>query len=361
MNPGFDGFVLPKFSTADELSYHFLRLLQGNLNILPRVGIEGRKSAMSKYTDKVAPKRISRLIRRIMSPHEIAAPNGRVCIVVRTYSQHLKDPIFSLKSMIESLIGQTYESWEAFIVNTDQMPMEGLYSLLAGFDDPRLRVVETIGGQNFTVGTFPITDRVISEQCPVDSDWLLATNGDNWYDPKFFEHLDLSKDIIAYDFYSRSVHILDQEIVGTGCSMYFNSEISNCKTNQLKHWHTDLGSNVLNYKRWMFEERNFSDHEIDGDGSADGYTIESLVYYDWSVKKVGGTDGCLMSHSPNLNFCLRASDDTFWIPTLNQCVYVSDPEDFKVIFRKYEPYWDYSAPFDVLGQGRCLDLCDGGC
>jgi hypothetical protein len=257
--------------------------------------------------------------------------------------------------MLKSLIAQTYPHWTALVVPTDRKPMTGLYTLLSQLDDNRLRVIEFPGGVDFKLGSFDVTDKVI-DQCPPDSDWLLTTNGDNWYDPAFLDHIDLSRDIIAYDFYSRYVHVMDQDVFGRDCARFFSHAGVMCKKNLLRHWHTDLGSNVINLKRWRVEGRAFTPFEISGDGSADGHAMESLTYYDWSVKLVGGEDGCLFGHAPNIHICLTFSETALWVESEFRCV-LDPAEQARLLNQTHHRYFAdelHSGLEDF--QGRCLDL-----
>lgn len=352
--------MFPPISSRHELGDNIVRLLKGRLESLKAIGENGHNTVMRLYSEETAAVRVKKLLDDIMV--KPFAPKGRVCVVVRTYAGHLEDPVFSLQAMLQSLLDQTYPHWTALIARTDNKPMSGLYSLLAQLGDPRLRIIEYPGDIKFEIGSFEVTDRVIS-QCPSDTDWLLTTNGDNWYDPKFFEHLDLDRDIIAYDFYSRYVHILDEGVLGKGCARFFggNSNML-CKRNQLRHWHTDLGANVLNFKRWQVEGRSFHALEqvffppgVENDGSADGYMMESLRRYDWSVKLVGGDDGCLFSHSPNLFHCLTKHKRAVWIEGRYECL--TDRNTMKEYYhRGYMPYYASDVPQGMENfQGKCWD------
>ena len=352
--PGWDGFMFPDLTGPDLLASELLKIIaQGNAQ-LEKVGRRGQKTVLNRFTDMDATARVEALMDHIMLQTPAPAPKGSVCVVVRTYVDQIKDKVFSLEKMLQSLKAQNYPHWTALIVQTDPREIEGLHGLLSHLDDQRFRIVshEKIAGYNS--GAFQITDRVIYEQCTPDSDWLLVTNGDNWYDPRFFDHLDLEYDAIAYDFYSRYVHILDSEVSGSGCSKYFGAAGASCKRNLLKHWHTDLGANVLNYKRWRIEQRSFTPLNEE-DGSADGHVVESLVHYGWLFKHVGGENNCLFSHSPNIYGCLVLSNDKYWVDELQQCV-SGDVGLRRIKNGESVPYESAYPPEGTKAyQGRCLN------
>jgi hypothetical protein len=128
-----------------------------------------------------------------------------------------------------------------------------------------------------------------------------------------------------------------------------------CKKNLLRHWHTDLGSNVFNLKRWRVEGRAFTPFDFDGDGSADGQAVEALTYYDWSVKLVGGEDGCLFSHAPNMHICLSFSHTSVWVESDFRCV-VDPVEIARLLGTTHRRYTSDELQDGLEGfQGRCLD------
>jgi len=353
MRPGQDGLLLPLIQQREQLEENLVHLLKGKLDTLPAIGAAGKHTVTSRFMDSSSKTRLTSMFDRVFDTPK--GPKGDVCIVVRTFDGHMADPIFSLRNMLNSLQNQHYTHWTAFVVNTDSKPMEGLYSLLSELSDPRFRVVDPPYHAEFKIGAFAETDRVVSQQCPRDSDWLLVTNGDNYYEPTFLNHLDLSRDVIAYDFYTRYSHILDTDLVGSGCKKFFKGPDVACKKNLLKYWHTDLGSYVLNFKRWLLEGRSFISQEKEGDGSADGHVAESLVYYDWPVQRVSA--GCLFSHSPNMYHCLNNSfiSTALWDAESNRCVV--DPQQQDTLRQTHVPYNSEMLPYSMrLFQDRCMEI-----
>jgi glycosyltransferase involved in cell wall biosynthesis len=357
MQPGVDGLLLPNIEYSRKmLENSLVEQLQGKLDRLHGVGQEGHRTLLRKYTKEAARSRLKSLISRTLG-EKVRGAQGNVCIVVRTYAGHMSDPVFSLRNLLQSLLDQEYTHWTAFVANTDSKPMDGLYSLLADLNDHRLHVVDPPEPVEFVLGSFAVTDRIVADQCPEDTDWLLVTNGDNVYDKRFLNHLDLRKDVIGYDFYSRSSHILDTGLLGGGCHKFFDGGQVACKKNLLKSWHTDLGSYVINYKRWMLEGRTFEPMDKDKDGAADGYAMESLVYYGWQVKLVDASIGCLFGHSPNMFYCLNNSytKSALWDSERNACVV--EPDAIEELRQTHIPYTNPDLPYEMrLFQDRCMDI-----
>ena len=76
----------------------------------------------------------------------------------------------------------------------------------------RLQIGQTYTPQNengWTIGyhskLYNLTDQALGA-CPPDTTWALVTNGDNIYEPAFFQQLATvgqSADVVAFDYYSR--------------------------------------------------------------------------------------------------------------------------------------------------------------
>eukprot|EP00968_Pinguiococcus_pyrenoidosus_P007413 scaffold492_cov257-Pinguiococcus_pyrenoidosus.AAC.44 len=355
-----DGFLLSLTSDSSTLAAEMKALLKPRADRpfdlrkeLPEIGKRGYATADARFTKEGAISRVTDMVSQTMGLPFANATSGEVCIVVRTYQGQMTDPVYSLETFLRSVLHFNYKAWTALIVQTDSKEMVGLYGLLSKLNDPRLKVVQYPDLGSYKTGAFVITDRVIP-QCPQNAEWLLVTNGDNIYDPRFLDHLDLDYDVIAYDFYSRSTHILDPEIAGLGCRKYFEYYDSLCKKNTLKHWHTDLGANIMNLKRWRLEQRSFEALNEE-DGSADGKVMESVTYYGWSVKRVGGRDRCLFSHNPNVDSCARAGPTTIWVDDIQECI-LDETEKKRYIRGGHHPYFSPNVNDATKHiQGRCYD------
>lgn len=260
----------------------------------------------------------TQFLQRLLVPRE-----PEVCFVIRTFSRQLTGP-FNLSLTLSSLQNQEYTNWEAIIVQTDPRPMVGVHQLLAQVADSRFRFVRPRQLPKTTVGGYEVTDGAI-EKCSSSAKWLIVTNGDNIYEPGFLSRVMAPKhaqaDVVAFDFYSRSAHVLDGFMSGTGCSRFFWHPHAACKPNLLRLWHTDLGSNVLNLRRWRCEGRRFD--TVDGGPSQeqDGLIAMSLVYWGWHVshERADPLHGCLYHHSPNIVGCVRyGGEHALWDNTLGK-------------------------------------------
>ena len=233
-----------------------------------------------------------------------------VCIIIRTYAKHMTDEFFSLKKLLLSLQSLQNGDWSAFILNTDSEPLVGIDALLASLDDKRIHVLNLIStAYDRYQAAYPQTDEAI-QSCPRSTQWLLITNGDNFYEPSFLNHIDSSYDIIATDFYTRHNHVYESDIYGDGCQRF---QHGTCKRNTMRAYHTDLGANLLSLSRWQSEDVKFS--IMHPDGSQDSQTIDNLVYFGWKVKHVYE---CLFSHNPNPTSC--SSSGGVWLSSTGRCI-----------------------------------------
>ena len=160
------------------------------------------------------------------------ADAGKVCVVIRAYEAQMHG-IYRLEHLLKSLDSMHYRNWEAIVLPTESAPIPKLYNLISRYNNEyssvrRIRVVRlgdvaaprktpTSAGCNTMTGAcgssvaerrhalvYEQTDDAIAH-CSRDAEWLLVTNGDNAYHATFFNHLDAAYDLVAFDFYSRSV------------------------------------------------------------------------------------------------------------------------------------------------------------
>ncbi|KAK2080947.1 hypothetical protein QBZ16_000801 [Prototheca wickerhamii] len=155
-----------------------------------------------------------------------------------------------------------------------------------------------------------------SVPCPPDTTWLLVTNGDNEYASDFLMRVneesraDPAADIVAFDFYSRY-----QRPTAPQCERFAagaapvdgGSGPLLCKRNRLRWCHTDLGSFVLRYRRFVEERQAFGAETRPGNEMemapehSDGLLAGALIAQGWRAARV--TDRCLFSHSPSPQAC----------------------------------------------------------
>lgn len=224
---------------------------------------------------------------------------------------------------------------EAIVVNMDDKPFKELPIIIGQFADPRIRILD-LGNRKYDHGmsAYDLTDEVITH-CSSDASWLLATNGDNTYHPTFLSHLDDKADLVAFDWHTRYMHINDQDKRGAGCSRW---RWGNCKVNIVRFWHTDLGANLINLKRWRKENRLF--HVLHAE--QDGRMIEQLVYDEWHVKHV---HSCLFHHNPNPISCHEMG--RVWKEDTHDCIAAEEGEKL-ILSEGYHAYHENELPFKCL-------------
>jgi hypothetical protein len=222
---------------------------------LQDVGAEMGRKVAKPATDQFE-QAVKQLIEHIVVPRQPA-----VCFVMRTFYKHMTDPVLNLENSLRAMQRQHFVNWEVILLQTDPKPMENIFGLLARLGDPRIRFVKPVRLPEHTVGGYEVTDAGI-QQCSSTASWLVVTNSDNVYEPAFTSRLVAKEhakaDVVAFDFYSRSAHVLDSKLLGGGCKRFFSHAHAACKPNLLRLWHTDLGSNAMNLHRWRCEAGAFT-------------------------------------------------------------------------------------------------------
>jgi hypothetical protein len=282
--------------------------------------------------------------------------NEKVCIVIRFYAAHIHHQIYSLDRTLKSFIDQkTQTKWEIFLFPTDTSNITGIDELINYYKpkllpngDQKITLVipsnlkpyNSSNQPNLQAHIYNLTDQIIS-LCPIDTHWLLVTNGDNLYHPALFNYLNPKYDIIAYEFFSRwTNHNLPPCYRLTDRIYPVLSDVK-CMRNKLKYAATDLGSNIINWKRFMNENRKYGTlipetHPTYNYSGQDGVMIRSLVRSDWSFKQIKlGTRkrryNCLVEHNPNYHSCVTSSSFYVWDDSNMTCL----------DSRKYNVFQDY--------------------
>ncbi len=286
----------------------------------------------------------------ITAKQDSFAKGAHVCVIARFFGGQLEDPDYNMKGLLNSLTAQTNSNWEVLLLATDTSDISGVHEVVDTVptqDQHKLRLLKydflteeytPTRAAKFHKKVYRMTDMAL-RQCSEDTKWLLVTNGDNTYDSTFLEyadHADVDSEVnlLAYDFYSRWLNkgkFADKQIfppcgrltkeLGLDEIMPEATRYS-CFPNRLKKGGTDLGANLLDYNKFISENRMFSSIESN-DGSQDGFMIEALVKDNWKIHHVGtGEDKgkCLFDHNPNYHSCLAKSKDHFWDDTVLKCV-----------------------------------------
>ncbi|GIL45617.1 hypothetical protein Vafri_2819 [Volvox africanus] len=246
-----------------------------------------------------------------------------ICFVIRTYWGHgdtWGDK--SLRRILGSLRNQTVDRWEALLIVMDNRPFPELRRIVREINDSRIWVqAEWInfkynpkeGGTwapNYHNKLYNLTDIAI-RACPTRSRWVVVTNGDNTYDPKFVESVFAAPpgvDAVAFDFYSRY-----QRPTALPCERFEEGEgMPPCKENEMRFCQTDLAANAYLLNRLLAENRRFGLVDPGGThGANDGIMAQALLAGGWKVHYLHGR--CLVNHAPSPQQCALAGgvwDDT---------------------------------------------------
>lgn len=229
-----------------------------------------------------------------------------VCILVRTASLQ-KGGHFSLPTMLESLKNLNNPHWKAFVFVTDRTPFPELQQIVNDTKDERIQYFENPARipWNLWEAGYAGTDYAIYNACPEDFEWLLITNGDNYYLNTFLDHLDSSVDLVGTDFFSRYYKRRDTFVVRPASPNRCANETVGCFQNRLQHTRTDLGANVLKLQKFRSEKHQYSAFWDDQDGRMIQYLTTKA---GWTSKLV---EECLFSHSPNWWQCCMEGGE--WI------------------------------------------------
>lgn len=299
------------------------------------------------HRPRSVPKTASRTQPTAMSTNQVRStrkPSNRaVCVVVRFYGGQLgSNAQYTLDAAISSLTTQQGAHVNVVLVHTDASNITAVSDLLNRHKSDRIELVTfqdlarvPIARVNHRTTWFA-TEKAIAS-CPESARWLLITNGDNFYHETFFNHLDDTYDIVAFDFYTRHRPAWSRG----ECDSYGVRDGLNqgCLPNRLRLCETDLGAVVVNLARWRRERRRFTEHES-FNGSEDGLLIEAMVQDGWSNKRVSGalTGACLFDHNPNYHSCLQLSNTTYWDDRAQQCVDVTrEMDNLRVLTRRRGP------------------------
>jgi hypothetical protein len=216
----------------------------------------------------------------------------KYCVVARTYAgQSPSSSMFSIDRFVASMLMQTFTDWELLILDTDpSRPFDYLRNNISewmSINEPfRVRLVNTSAlepnphpdevstedseaaraKQKLHSNVYWITDVAISTLCSPKARSFLATNGDNWYHPRFLEEVDnhLTKsletdspvDILGVDFFSRyATYIWGMPQRERTCNAL--QQYSPCVCNGVVPQKSDLGSMVFNLTKWREENQSF--------------------------------------------------------------------------------------------------------
>lgn len=273
----------------------------------------------------------------------------RVCIVARTYiGQSPEFSPYSLDRFIASILVQSNPNWNLVLIDTSAETFVYLHSNVSQFarSEPRIQIVPSISHYKLPPNLqdikvlnelqktvlsiyasdphtrfYYVSDMVLREYCPKSTEYVILTNGDNWYHPETVEIIltqTSGADAIGFDFASR-YQTYGDPLNGKprNCATIKDLE-PHCAVNQFKPKHFDVGAVALNYTRLIQENRFWfnSTYGCEVSGSHDGCFIESLP---WKKARI---PMCLLAHSPSIEQCRMYGADVHIISTITliECV-----------------------------------------
>ncbi|KAF6263567.1 hypothetical protein COO60DRAFT_1282230 [Scenedesmus sp. NREL 46B-D3] len=262
------------------------------------------------------------LLAVVLGAAAVQADQPHVCIVIRTYYAHGTYGDSSLINLLHSLKKQEHNSWTALLSVMDNRPFPDLRHIVRDAADDRIDVFaewisarhqpKTADGKqwmkDYHAKLYNLTDEAI-RACPRGTRWLVVTNGDNDYDPKFLSVLVQQHDaeVVAFDYYSRY-----QRPTGTPCERFAaGPQLPPCKSNGLSWCQTDLAAVAYSWPRFMADDMRFGVLEQGHGANHDGIMADLVRLRKWKASHVAGR--CLVEHAPAPQRCAALGgvwDDT---------------------------------------------------
>lgn len=229
-----------------------------------------------------------------------------VCFVVRTFGGHvLPSAMYQLKHLFQSLMDLQKVRWHAVIVDTDDgNPL--MDSDLQAFDLSRctLLTIPTALRRSYwnDEAAYIVTDWAI-RQVPVEAEWVVITNGDNFYDPQSFQWIQafemstMDYDMVLMPFASRYVH--GDYLASLGSEEKFLR--ARCRHRGHVSRYADIGAVAFRLSRLISEDFYFSSFWPKFSVGQDNAAIDTMKLHGWKVFTHSGSD--LFYHNPNLLSC----------------------------------------------------------
>lgn len=250
-----------------------------------------------------------------------------VCIVVRTFVGH-STGFFNLHQTLSSLLQLEHQHWDAFVVNTDPAPFPQINSILSEYNSTgKFHMTNLQATKEFEEDydhPYALLDEAIAQHCLGPKfDWILATNGDNWYTPDALNFLDISHDIILMNFYTRYMVMNSVRRIGRkeegNCCIRLDEDI--CLFSNLKLGAVDLGAIVFRAARFRSEGIRFLNvSQVSKKkcpkygGCHDGAMADHLRQQGWLFKS-HPVDVCAFHHNSNPTSCDMVGG--IWIDSLH--------------------------------------------
>lgn len=180
----------------------------------------------------------------------------------------------------------------------------------------RAKIIIRAENSNTSSGTTGVTDMAIHRHCgdPVNFEWLLVTDGNNWYSPDAFDFLPPNVDLVLMNFYSRcSIHnAVRRTNTPNEQNCCLRLENFQCTVSDPKMRSIDRGAVIFRYRKYHESQISFTplnQHQPDElcdartCGCRDGLMVEYLTQQKgWSFSG-HPVDVCTMHHNANPKSC----------------------------------------------------------
>jgi len=242
--------------------------------------------------------------------------NESVCIIIRTFRGHATGK-FNVHQTISSLLKLNHRNFKAFLVDTDEPSFSSLQYIIDGYDHGgRIQISPVSYGHQIhytSIGAYEKTDWAIREHCMSNSfEWMLITNGDNWYAQDALDYLPIEYDLVLMNFYSRHSVITAVELTQGDkkdlCCIRLND--FQCSVSEPKTGLVDLGAIIIRTDKFKQQNLSFQMTNAKSEkkcgikfgGCHDGVLVEHMVANGWSYVR-HPINVCAFYHNSNPLSC----------------------------------------------------------
>lgn len=300
----------------------------------------------------------------------------KYCIVARSYAaQAPVQTLYSVDRFLASIVMQKNPNWFLIILDTDpSKPYPYLHNDVQQWalknepfrvtirnvsDFPDLEAhPEEVAFESLHRSVYYKTDLTIRSVCPSESERLVVTNADNFYDSEFLERVDAqlaanSTPIVGTDFYTRHAFwVWGVDPKTQNCISLLHHPPSIC--NGFALGRLDLGSLVFDLARWRAEDVRFSSIVCNAPSQLDGCVVQNLIYKsNWTTYRIPET---LFSHAPNPWLCFLYGGQILHLPTdADDDQYTCVPSRFNAELVSQEQLSTVSLPHGTCYHGARYD------
>jgi hypothetical protein len=222
---------------------------------------------------------------KLISPQNLSF-EGLICVVVRTYLEHLLPDGNSVRHLMTCLEQMEYPHWTAIFFSHQNYSLDPIKEIFAerthNYTYLELPDVPPTGRED---NGFTATDMAIT-YCPPETRWLVVTQSNNDYSPKSFSYLDPGVDAISMDiFLDIPIGIKYDKFPEAQPDVFPNKQDFCTQINPICYWNRrgvkkmDLGSIIYKMGKWRKENIMYS--KFTTDCCHDGMLTEDLRYRGW--------------------------------------------------------------------------------